>query len=183
MIHLQFQNSYRKTKLGAFGNVVEIDESKFAHSTKNGVKSKVWVIGFYERGTKDVRAFVLPDKSEATILALIRENVADGADVVTDGWKYYSECKRFYNHRVANRAKPGALDDCGKPLPPPQDNGVNRVEGLWHMLKRNIHTYSTMRASTLQRFLDEACWRIKHRSFTQRNEFLMQILSLDSKRG
>ena len=103
LIHLYFQNSYRKRKLGAFGRVVEIDESKFTHNTKGGIRSKVWVIGFYERGTKDVRAFVLKDKSEATILALIRDNVVEGADIVTDSWRGYSECKHSFNHRVANR--------------------------------------------------------------------------------
>jgi IS1 family transposase len=142
--------------------VVEIDESKFTHHTKGGTDTKVWVIGFYERGTKDVRAFTLKDKSEATILALIRENVAEGADIVTDSWRGYAECKNYYNHRIYNRQK--STDENGNKLP--NDNGINRVESLWSMLKRNIHTYSTIRSSTLQRFLDEACWRIKNRTFT-----------------
>jgi hypothetical protein len=103
LIHLQAQNAYRRHKLGGFGRVVEIDESKFGQTTKDGQKQKVWVIGFYERGSKDVRAFTLRDKSEATILALIRENVVDGAEIVTDGWKGYNSCKYYYNHRVCNR--------------------------------------------------------------------------------
>ena len=40
------------------------------------------------------------------------------------------------------------------------------------MIKRNIHTYST-----LQKFLDEACWRIKYKTFHERNEFLLQLLN------
>lgn len=59
LIHTYFQNQYRKHKLGGFGRAVEVDESKFTHHTKGGVKNKVWVLGFYERGTKDVRAFVM----------------------------------------------------------------------------------------------------------------------------
>ena len=66
LIHLYFQNHYRKNKLGAFGRAVEIDESKFTQHTKGGVKCKVWVLGFYERGTKDVRAFVMKDRQEIT---------------------------------------------------------------------------------------------------------------------
>lgn len=146
VIHINFQNAYRRRKLGEYGRVVEIDESKFTHHTKGGVSSKVWVLGFFERGSKDVRAFVLKDKSEASILALIQDNVAEGAEVVTDSWRGYSECGKFYRHRICNRVKPGAVDENGKPL---QDNSINRVESLWHMLKRNIHTYSTVRASTL----------------------------------
>ncbi len=50
-----------------------------------------------------MRAFVLQDKSEATILALMRENIVDGADVVTDTWPGYAECKQYFNHRVCVR--------------------------------------------------------------------------------
>jgi hypothetical protein len=55
---------------------------------------------------------------------------------------------------------------------------TSRVESLWHIIKRNIHTYSTIRYHTLQRFLDEACWRIKYRTYSERNEFLMEILNV-----
>jgi hypothetical protein len=42
---------YRKYKLGRNGYAVEIDESLFATVGRDG--NKVWVLGFYERGTKD----------------------------------------------------------------------------------------------------------------------------------
>jgi hypothetical protein len=45
------QNNYRKYKMGRNGNAIEIDESIFA--TMSADNSKVWVLGFYERGTKD----------------------------------------------------------------------------------------------------------------------------------
>jgi hypothetical protein len=41
---------------------VEVDEAKFCHTTRNGVKCDVFVLGFYERDTKDVRAFMINDK-------------------------------------------------------------------------------------------------------------------------
>lgn len=49
-IHIYTQNRYRRSKLGRFGRTVEIDESVFA-TGKDG--AKVWVLGFYERGSKD----------------------------------------------------------------------------------------------------------------------------------
>lgn len=118
---------------------MEVDESRFSKHAKNGAKSHLWVIGFYERGSKDVRAFVIEDKSEATILALMRENIVEGADVVTDSWRGYAECKQYFNHRVCLKQR----QDPEKPGPQPgaQDNNISRVESLWHMLKRNIHTY------------------------------------------
>ncbi|CDW84442.1 UNKNOWN [Stylonychia lemnae] len=156
--------------LGHFGRAVEIDESKFTHHTKGGVKSKVWVLGFYERGTKDVRAFVMKDRNDVSCIQLIRDNVEEGGEVYTDFWRGYNNCKDFYTHRVVNKAKYGYGTS--------EYQTTSRVESLWHILKRNIHTYSTIRASTLQRFLDEACWRIKFRTFTERNEFLLQLLNV-----
>lgn len=51
--------------MGYFGRAVEIDESRFTHNTKGGVKSNVWVLGFYERGTKDVRAYIMRSRDIA----------------------------------------------------------------------------------------------------------------------
>ena len=131
---------------------MEIDESKFTHHTK-GV------------GSKDIRAFVMRDRTDTTCLQMIRDNVIDGAEVYTDYWRGYNNCKEFSDHKTVNKAKHGAG--------PFEYLTTSRVESLWSMIKRNIHTYSTIRASTLQKFLDEACWRIKYKSFTERNEFLL----------
>ena len=63
-IHLHTQNEHRRTKLGKYGRSIEIDESIFAKMTKDGEKVKVWVLGFYERGTKECRAIYVKDRSE-----------------------------------------------------------------------------------------------------------------------
>ena len=68
MIHVYFQNHYQRNKLGHYNMAVEIDESKFTHHTKGGQKNIVWVLGFYERGSKDIRAFVMRDRTEVTCL-------------------------------------------------------------------------------------------------------------------
>jgi hypothetical protein len=41
LIHVWFQNEYRKNKLGAVGRAVEVDESKFNNQTKEGMKCNV----------------------------------------------------------------------------------------------------------------------------------------------
>jgi IS1 family transposase len=107
LIHVWFQNEYRKNKLGAFGRAVEVDESKFTHHTKGGMKCNVWVLGFYERGSKDVRAFVMNDRTEVTCTQMIRDNIKEGAEVYTDFWRGYNTCKEFYTHRVCNKARYG----------------------------------------------------------------------------
>lgn len=104
-----------------------------------------------------------------TCTALVRDNVLEGGEVYTDYWRGYNTLKEFYIHRVQNKARYGYGTT--------EYQTTSRVESLWHILKRNIHTYSTIRWTSLQRFLDEACWRIKFRTFSERNEFLMQLLS------
>lgn len=51
--------------MGRFGRAVEIDESVFATVGKDGCK--VWVLGFYERGSKDQRAIYVKDRSTETL--------------------------------------------------------------------------------------------------------------------
>ena len=53
--------------MGKFGRAIEIDESIFAKMTQDGVKEKVWVLGFFERGTKAMRAIYVKDRSEQTL--------------------------------------------------------------------------------------------------------------------
>ena len=119
------------------GRAVEIDESKFTHHAKGGQNNTVWVLGFYERGTKDVRAFVMKDRTEVTCTQMIRDNVQEGAEVFTDFWRGYNNCQEFYVHRVVNKAKYGSGQG--------EYQTTSRVESLWSIIKRNIHTYSSIK--------------------------------------
>ena len=42
--------------MGKYGRGIEIDESVFAEQTIDGKQVKIWVLGFFERGTKEARA-------------------------------------------------------------------------------------------------------------------------------
>jgi len=98
---------------------------------------------------------------------MVKDSVQEGAEIYTDYNTGYNQLKNYYAHHTVNRSKQGNTDV----------ETTSRVESLWHIIKRNIHTYSTIRLHTLQKFLDEACWRIKFRSYGERNEFMMQILN------
>jgi len=56
--------------------VVEIDESLFNHFTEQGVRTQVWVLGMYDRGSDHCRMFVVPDRTSETLTNLILEYVA-----------------------------------------------------------------------------------------------------------
>ena len=101
----------------------------------------MWVLGFYERDTKQIRAVYMKDRCEETCTQLIRDNVEEGAEIYSDFWRGYNSLKHFYKHRVINKEKKGyGTSDY---------QTTSRVESLWSMIKRNIHTYSTVRATTL----------------------------------
>jgi len=48
---------------------VEIDESVFASIGIDG--AKVWVLGFYERGSKDMRAIWVKDRTSETLTQVV----------------------------------------------------------------------------------------------------------------
>lgn len=66
-IHFFIQNSYRRSKLGGHGRIIEVDESVFATVKRDGLTEQIWVLGFYERGTREARAIHVKDRTEETL--------------------------------------------------------------------------------------------------------------------
>lgn len=78
-----------KTKLGGYGHIVEIDESKFGrrkHHRGHSVEGQ-WVFGGYERETG--RCFMVPveNRNATTLLAIIKEWIKPGTTIISDCWK------------------------------------------------------------------------------------------------
>ena len=129
----------------------------------------MWVLGFYERGTKNIRAIYVKDRSQETLTQVILENVEQGAEIFTDFWRGYNLLSNFYNHRVINKVKKGSGTT--------EFETTNRVESMWSNIKRYLFLYSSFHGPHLQMYLDEAVWRIKNKQFSQRVEFLAQLNS------
>lgn len=87
--------------MGRCGRTVEIDESIFAMG-KDGCK--IWVLGFYERGSKEQRAIYVKDRTTETLTQVILEHVEPGAEIYTDFWRGYNGLKYYYKHRIVNKA-------------------------------------------------------------------------------
>jgi transposase-like protein len=153
--------------LGKHGNAIEIDESVFCEMSVDGKKKKIWVLGFYERGTKEARAVYIKDRTEDTLTQVILENVEVGTEIYTDFWRGYNGLKNFYQHRVVNKQRYGNGSS--------EFQTTNRVEHLWSSIKRNFMIYSTFPKDYLQMFLDEAIWRRKYKTCDDRIDFLIQL--------
>ena len=155
------QNYYRKHKLGGKGNIIEIDESIFVHQGND----TIWVLGMYERNTKEMRAFYVPDRSQNTLTQIILENCELGSTIYTDFWRGYNQLKLFYDHKVLNKQKKGYGTS--------EWIHTNGVEQMWALLKRQMSMYACAIFKSLQIYLDEAIWRIKYKSFPERIEWLI----------
>ena len=97
------------TRLGGFGRVIEVDESKLFHEKYNRGdmlgRQYDWVFGMLERGTNKVRFFHVADRTAATLLLIIAANVEAGSSIVSDGWAAYGGVNNLqlqYNHQWVN---------------------------------------------------------------------------------
>ena len=125
-------------KIGGPGLTVEIDESMFGkrryHRGRILGRRQMWVLGGVCRETKEVFLVPCPDntRDKATLIPIIKEKVAPGSRIITDGWKAYQSLGeegydwQFVNHSE-NFIKPGTVDV-----------HTNRIEGQWHCVKRTL---------------------------------------------
>jgi transposase-like protein len=150
-------------------NPVEVDETwiggkpKNMHMSKrlakktaaNGYDQKATVMGMLERGTRQVRATVIPNAKRETLQKQILERVGFGSTVYTDGWVGYDGLKgaQFVHETVnhMNEYVRGSVHTQG-------------IENFWSCLKRTLSgTYVAVEQFHLDRYLDEQMFRFNNR--------------------
>jgi transposase-like protein len=141
--------------IGGQGVVVEVDESKFG-KVKYGHGHRVegvWVVGGVER-TADRRIFlkVVPDRSAATLTAILQANIAPGSIILTDLWKGYSKLGTSMpiTHQTVNHSK--NFKD------PVTGTHTNTIEGTWHGIKCKIAPRNRTN-KLIDNHLSEFIWR------------------------
>jgi len=122
---------------------------------ENGYADKTAVMGLLDRGTRTVRAMVIPNAKRETLQKQILENVGHGSTIYTDGWRGYErmDAKR-YVHEVVNHATEYVRGEVS----------TQAIENFWSCLKRTLTgTYIAVEAFHLDKYLAEQCFRFNHR--------------------
>lgn len=155
-------------QIGGNGVVVEIDEAKMGKVKYNrGHRvDGAWVLGGVER-TPERRLFLVevPDRTENTLLSIIRTYVLPGSVIMTDCFKSYHNLSQYYTHLTVNHSE-NFVD-------PISGACTNTIEGTWASLKYKISPRNRTNSldeegniieHLLDDFLCEFQWRRVHKN-------------------
>jgi len=168
-IRLSMQDEGHGGKLGGPGVEIEIDETFIGGAARFMRKSdkvrkmqgkrggadagnKTIVLGILERaGT--VRTAVVENRKKKTMEPIIRENVAEGSQLMSDdfqtGW-WGSD----FEHQAINHLESCVDGNCH----------TNGMENFWSLLKRTVKgTYVSVEPFHLFRYVDEQAFRFNNR--------------------
>jgi transposase-like protein len=152
------------TPMGGAGQIVEADETEIAPSRKTRVPDRVKrsnnmrFVALVERGGA-VRSKVIDERGMSEVRAAVRENLAPGSILHTDGAQAYKFLMPLGQHEAVNHNKEFARDS---------NNGrvyTNTAEGYFSIFKRGlVGTYQHIEAQHLPRYLAEFDFRMSNRA-------------------
>lgn len=143
------------------------------HRKGSGHVGKAVVMGMIERGGR-VRAFMLPDAKNASLLPKIAEHVAPGTTLYTDALQAYRFINHdHYTHRVINHAVKYVEGRVH----------TNSIENFWSCFKRTLHgTYIAPQPFHLGAYVDEQVFRFNARKGNDADRFLATLKGADGRR-
>lgn len=146
----------RAEKIGGFGKIVEIDESKFGkmkYGRGKPVKGE-WVFGGVERESGKCFFRVVEKRDAETLLPIVRDWVLPGTTIYSDCWKAYN-CleKEGYEHLRVNHSLTYVDPETGA--------HTNSIEGTWSAIKRALRGTHHV-PGEFDSYLAEYMWRKLH---------------------
>jgi transposase-like protein len=174
-------------KMGEWRKPVEVDETYVGGDMKNmhyerkvrynamgGNRGKAIVMGILDRGSRTIRAKVIPNVKRETLQKEILSNVKHGARVYTDEHVSYDGLAWKFIHRVVNHTQryvEGRIH-------------TNGIENFWSLLKRGLSgTYVAVEPFHLHRYVDEQVFRFNNRKDkTDAQRFTVAMRQIAGKR-
>ena len=142
----------KSEKIGGEGKVVQIDESKVGkrkYHRGHRVEGQ-WVFGGIEEDSRRCFLVAVEDRSEATLLPIIKDWIEPGTLIVSDCWKsYHNLNKHGYSHQTVNHSKEFVNKD---------GYNTNKMEGHWRHMKVSLPVFGT-RKDMYSSYLAEFIWR------------------------
>lgn len=139
--------------------IVQVDETKIGkrkYHRGHRVEGAWVIVGVELTGERLVFAEVVEDRSEATILNVLRRHIAEGSIIRTDYWRGYSSISRVFNirHETVNHSQFFTDPETGV--------NTNTVEGTNFAIKSSIPIRNRVKED-IPGFLGEFAWRRKNK--------------------
>jgi transposase-like protein len=148
------------------GHTVEIDESKFGKRKHNRGRAVdgVWVFGGIDTTTRETFFVPVPDRSAATLIPIIEDNILKDTTVISDCWKAYNTVgSKGYQHLTVNHSL-HFVD--------PDGIHTNTIESHWRVLKRSVLPKNGTQKSLLSQYFSVYCCFKRYISQCESDPFL-----------
>jgi transposase len=137
------------------GKAINMHQSKRAKLTGRGTADKTPVFGAVER-KGDVKAVVVPNTDQATLIPQVKQNVEPNTTIYTDEMSAYNPLTaNGYKHEIVNHS----THEYARGIV-----HTNTIEGFWSLVKRGIDgVYHNVSPKYLQSYVNEYSFRYNHR--------------------
>lgn len=163
--------------MGGGGGIVEIDETFIGHKGRvrnAGPHHKHTVLTLVSRDG-EARSFHIDRANQATIIPIIRENLAREAKVVTDDAGHYRNLDLYYKHAFVNHS----AGQYGR-----GEIHSNTVEGYYSIFKRGMKgVYQHCSEKHLHRYLAEFDFRYSNRARLGIDDAMRTVAALKGIKG
>ncbi|KAF1764660.1 hypothetical protein GCK72_004609 [Caenorhabditis remanei] len=140
--------------IGGRGKVVQVDESA-VHTRKYGRGEKqrelTWILRAIEDGSRNCMMQIVPNRTKAVMVPLIRSWIDGQSEVHTDCHKSYGTLSRYFSaHQTVNHNK-----EFKKVMSDGTIVHTNTIESLWKRVKQPLKEGNGTSESLLPSYLDE----------------------------